>query len=421
MAFVASLVALCVLVFGSADIRRREARAGFHPLFQGMLAGINGAFLTGDLFNLYVWFEIMLITAMGLLVIGRTRAQLDGTLKYARLNLLSTIVFLLAVGILYGVTGTLNMADLALVVRNTEPSATLTIAAVLLLCGFGIKAGFFPLFFWLPASYHTGSITVQAIFAGLLTKVGVYACFRVFTLILPVGTNGIGEILSVLAAGTMIFGVLGALAHLDLRRILAYQIISQLGFMLIGLAIATPLAIASAIFYILQDILVKANLFLLAGAVHRAGGTYDLRKGGGLATRSPLLAMLFVLPALSLAGMPPLAGFVGKFLVVEAALAGGAAWLAAVALAVGFLNLFSMSRIWLEMFWKTSPMPGASARPVPAAMLAAIAILGVAVLLMGVVAEPFVAFARAAAADLVDPSAYIAAVLGDATALREGR
>ena len=411
MSAATGLVAGCVFLFGLSDLRHREARAGFHPLFQGMLAGINGALLTGDIFNLYVWFEVMLITSMGLLVLGRTRAQLDGALKYAALNLFSTLLFLIAVGILYGSTGTLNMADLARILPQAEPSASLTISALLLFCGFGIKAGYFPLFFWLPASYHTASITIAAVFAALLTKVGVYACFRVYTLIFTVEGNGIQEMLLVIAAGTMLFGVFGALTHFDIRRILAFQIVSQIGFMLIGLALSTPLGLASGAFYILHDIAVKANLFLLAGAIYRASGTYDLRKTGGLAARHPLLAVLFLIPALSLAGIPPLSGFWGKLLVVDAAFEGGVAWLGGLALFVGLLNLVSMSRIWIEAFWKTPALPRHAARRVPAPMLAAIAILCTVTLSISLMPQPFIIYAQGVAAELLDPAATIGAVL----------
>src|SRR5690606_6789405 len=194
-------------------------------------------------------FEIMLITAMGLLVVDRTRAQLDGTIKYAVLNLLSTLLLLLAIALVYGVTGSLNMADLALVMPEVGDSAALTLAAVLFLVGFGIKAGYFPLFFWLPASYHTASITVAAVFAGLLTKVGVYASFRVFFLFFESGA-GLRDLIALMAAGTMLFGVFGAAVQWDTRRILSFHIISQIGYMLLGLALATPLAVAGAIFYI---------------------------------------------------------------------------------------------------------------------------------------------------------------------------
>ncbi|MCQ4297970.1 Na+/H+ antiporter subunit D [Pseudomonas stutzeri] len=411
MVSITGILAAAVMTFGLADIRRREEQAGFYPLMLGMLAGVNGAFLTGDIFNLYVWFEVMLITAMGLLSIGRNRARLDATVRYAVLNLFSTLLFLTGVALLYGATGTLNMADLARVLPETEPSINLTLSALLLLCGFGIKAGYFPLFFWLPASYHTASITVSAIFAGLLTKVGVYACFRVFTLIFSVEDSGIREIVAVLAAGTMLFGVFGAAVQWDVRRILSFHIVSQIGYMLLGLAISTQAALAGAIFYIIHHIIVKANLFLLAGAIHRASGTFDLRKSGGLMYRNPLLAALFLVPALSLAGLPPLSGFWAKFLVIDASFRAGEHWLAGLALFVGLLTLYSMSKIWMEAFWKKPVLPRAEARRVPLPMLLAIASLGALTLVIGFMPQPLILFSQTAAAALLEPSAYLSAVL----------
>jgi multicomponent Na+:H+ antiporter subunit D len=410
MVLITGVLALAALLFGMADVRRRQERAGFHMLLQGLLTGVNGAFLTGDIFNMYVWFEVMLITAMGLMVLGRTRAQLDGTFKYAVLNLFSTLLFLTGVAILYGTTGTLNMADLARVVPTVAPSPSLTIAAMLLFCGFGIKAGYFPLFFWLPASYHTAPITVAAIFAGLLTKVGVYASFRVFTLILPIDGTGIREVVAVVAACTMLFGVFGAMVQWDVRRILAFHIVSQIGYMLLGLAIATPAALGGAIFYVVHHIIVKANLFLIAGAIHRASGTYDLRKAGGLMTANPTLTVLFVIPALSLAGVPPLSGFWAKLLVIDASFRHGDVWLAAVALFVGLMTLFSMSKIWIEGFWRPASVP-AIIRSVPLPMLAASGLLAAVTVAISCWPEPFIAYATDAAQALAEPREYIAAVL----------
>ena len=414
MVAITGLLAAATMLFGAADIRRREERAGFHPLFLGMLAGVNGAFLTGDIFNLYVWFEVMLITSTGLLAIGRSRAQIDGALRYAVLNLFSTLFFLTGVALLYGATGTLNMADLARVVPRMEPSIQLTISALLLFCGFGIKAGYFPLFFWLPASYHTASITVAAIFAGLLTKVGVYACFRVFTLIFPLEGAGMREILAVIAAATMLFGVFGAAVQWDVRRILSFHIVSQIGYMLLGLAISTEAALAGAIFYVIHHIVVKANLFLIAGAIHRAAGTWDLREAGGLLRRNPLLAALFLVPALSLGGVPPLSGFWAKFLVIDATFRAGEGLLAGVALFVGLLTLFSMSKIWIEAFWKPALAERRCAGRVPAPMLLAIGGLAAVTLAISFLPEPFVVYARSAAAGLLDPAAYVAAGLAAA-------
>jgi multicomponent Na+:H+ antiporter subunit D len=411
MVAISGLLAFAVGIFALADIRPRQERAGFHPLFLGLIAGVNGAFLTGDIFNLYVWFEVMLIATLGLLVINRGKAQLDGALKYAVLNLFGTILFLIAVALLYGATGTLNMAHLARILPGMEMSPGLTASALLFLAAFGIKAGVFPLFFWLPASYHTAPIAIAAIFAGLLTKVGVYAALRVFTLLFEMEGGFMREIVAVVAALTMITGVLGAAIQWNVRRILSFHIISQIGYMLMGLAIATPVAIAGAVFYIIHHIVVKANLFLLAGAIHRAAGTDDLRKAGGLLKSHPWLAVLFLIPALSLAGLPPLSGFWAKFLVIDASLRVEAWWLAAVALVVGALTLFSMSKIWMEAFWKKPVRVRATPRAVPVAFLIPIALLGAVTLGIGLFADPFIEYARFATAALVDPAQYIAEVL----------
>lgn len=408
MAVIASLLALCALVFALADLRQRQIRSGFYPLFLGLMTGVNGAFLTGDIFNLYVWFEVMLIATLGLITLDRTRAQIDGAIKYAVLNLFSTILFLMAVGLLYGATGTLNMADLATVLPRTESSAALNLSAMMFLLAFGIKAGFFPMFFWLPASYHTASIIVSAVFAGLLTKVGVYALFRVFTLLFEVDDGTLKPLMAFFAAGTMLFGVFGAAVQWDVRRILSFHIISQIGYIMLGLAIATPLALAGAVFYIIHHIVVKANLFFVAGAIHRATGSFDLRKSGGLMKSSPLLAVLFAIPALSLAGIPPLSGFWAKFMVVDASFQNDAAWLAAVALFVGLLTIFSMSKIWIEAFWK-EPARKLKVRPVPVAMVAPIAVLGIITLAIGFNPEPLIAFSNLAGGSMGNPSEFISA------------
>ncbi|MFN7102171.1 MAG: Na+/H+ antiporter subunit D [Pseudorhizobium sp.] len=408
MVVISSLLALCALIFSVADLRRRQIRAGFYPLFMGLMIGVNGAFLTGDIFNLYVWFEVMLIATLGLITLDRTRAQIDGAIKYAVLNLFSTILFLMAIGLLYGATGTLNMADLAIVLPQTQSSAALTLSAMMFLLAFGIKAGFFPMFFWLPASYHTASIIVSAVFAGLLTKVGVYALFRVFTLLFEVDDGMLKPMMGVFAAGTMLFGVFGAAVQWDVRRILSFHIISQIGYIMLGLAIATPLALAGAVFYIIHHIVVKANLFFIAGAIHRATGTFDLRKSGGLMKSSPMLAVLFAIPALSLAGIPPLSGFWAKLMIVDASFEGDAAWLAGVALFVSLLTIFSMSKIWIEAFWK-EPVRKLRARPVPVAMIAPIAVLGVITLAIGFYPEPLVVFSNLAADSMSDRTEFIGA------------
>jgi multicomponent Na+:H+ antiporter subunit D len=290
--------------------------------------------------------------------------------------------------------------------------------AFLLLAAFAAKAAVFPLFFWLPASYHTTPAPVGAIFAALLTKVGVYAMIRVFTLIFPSGLPWLAPLIGVAAAATMVIGVLGAAAHWEIRRILSFHIISQIGYMLVGLAIATPLALAGAVLYMLHHIIVKANLFLVAGVIRRVGGSFSLASLGGLWRRDPWLAILFAIPALSLAGLPPLSGFWAKLLVIRSGLEAEWYWLAAIALATGILTLYSMLKIWLEAFWKAppegTPLPPPLTGAARAWLLAPVAMLGGITLLIGLWTELFAAFALAAGEELLSRDAYIAAVLGAA-------
>lgn len=422
MVVITGIVAVAVAVYALADIDAPRQRFSFHPLFHILLCGICGAFLTGDLFNLYVWFEVMLIASFALLALGGERAQIDGAVKYVALNLVSTVMFLSAVGLLYGVTGTLNMAELHIRVREVENTGLLSAIAVLFLVAFGIKAAVFPLFFWLPAAYHTPPVAVSAIFSALLTKVGVYALIRVFTLIFTHDVGYTHTILLAVAAATMVTGVLGAAAQKEIRRILSFHIISQIGYMILGLALFTPLALIGAVFYLVHHIIVKANLFLVAGVANRLGGSFDLDRLGGLYRDRPWLAALFLIPAFSLAGFPPLSGFWAKLLLIQASLEVEAYWIAAVALIVGLLTIYSMTKIWTQAFWKPAPAgapAGATAAPSAAlgrvdvvCLVAPIGAMAAMTVAIGLWPEPFLALAGRAAAELLDPAGYVAAVLG---------
>lgn len=416
MVLITAIMAVVITIYQFQDPEDIE-RPMYHPLYHGLLLGVTGAFLTGDIFNLYVWFEIMLIASFGLLVIGGTKEQLDAGVKYVMLNLVMTTLFLVAVAFLYGATGTLNMADLAQRVPLIENTGLITTLSLLFLLAFASKAALFPLFFWLPASYHTASAPILAIFAALLTKVGVYAIVRCFTLIFPI-TDGLALIIGLLAALTMITGVLGAASHFDIRKILSFHIISQIGYMLVGVAIATPLALAGSVLYIVHHIIVKANLFLVGGVIKRKSGSYDLKRIGGLHRTAPLLALLFCIPALSLAGIPPLSGFWAKYLVIKPGLDTAHWYLVITALLVGVLTLYSMLKIWNEAFWKAAPKtPQKTTTPQEncsfIAQYLAIAILSAITLCIGLNPDPFVTFSLEAAHQLTDKTPYIKAVLGE--------
>ena len=416
MVVITAITALAVCIYALADVGRENEGLGYHALFNVLIAGVCGAFLTGDLFNLYVWFEVMLIASFGLLTLGGRPEQIDGGVKYVTLNLVSTILFLTGIGLLYGMTGTLNLADLS-VAAETVDQGLLSVVGMTFLIAFGIKSAVFPLFFWLPASYHTPIFAVSAVFAGLLTKVGVYSIIRMFTLVFDHDPDLFRPILLWVAILTMVTGVLGAAAQGDFRKVLSFHIISQIGYMILGLALGTTLALVGAVFYLVHHIIVKANLFLVAGVAGRLTGSTDLYAIGGLYRSAPLLAALFLVPAFSLAGFPPLSGFWAKYVLIAAAIE-IEAWIpAAAALVVGLLTIYSMTKIWAEAFWK--PHPGGVEprlslldRGTRLALMTPIAGLAALTVLIGLMPQPFVSLAEIAAAQLGDPAAYRAAVLG---------
>ena len=402
------LVALAVAIFARADVRARRRRAGFDALFLGMLAAVNGAFLTGDLFNLYVWFELMLVTALGLVTLDRRRAQIDGAIRYAAMSMMGATFMLVGIGLLYGEAGTLDLIDLSTILAGRVPSVTSSVAAYLLLAGLVLKAGLFPLFFWLPASYHTAPISVAAALAGLLTKVAFYACLRIFVLVFGVGSgtavvSGLPPLFALLAAATMLVSVLAAIAQVDVRRLLAFHVVGQVAYLMMGLALASQQGSAAAIFYTVHTMLVQTGLFLGAGAIARAAGGYDLRVLGGLIREHPRFSVLFAALALSISGVPPLSGFWAKALVIDAAFRSGnsgAGWLVAVALVTGFLTLYSMSVLWTQAFWRPRTREGHRARPIPPAMVAAVALLAACTLGLGLAIEPAVRMSRVAATQI---------------------
>jgi multicomponent Na+:H+ antiporter subunit D len=404
-------VAVTATAFSGVD-PRREAW-GYHGLLQVLLMGVSGAFLTGDLFNLYVWFEVMLVASFVLMALHRTREQIEGAFKYVTLNLIASSLFLTALGLLYGGTGTLNMADLASVFRARQIQTFELVLAMLLLTAFGVKAALFPLFFWLPASYHTPPAAVGAIFAGLLTKVGVYSLIRVFTLLFPHAPPALYALLLAQAGCTMVVGLIGALAQKDFRRVLAFNLVGHLGYTTVGLALSTPAAMAGSILYVIHHIFVITNLYLVSGIFLRLRRTTQLPALGSIYRDYPLVAILAMVPLFSLAGLPPLSGFIGKLALLRATLDAKAYWISAVILIVGVMTLLSMARLWDEGFWKEAPGPDRMS--MSRVMLIPIACLSLTTLAITVGAGPLFQLALRASEELFRPELYIEAVLKGGT------
>lgn len=403
LVLVTAVMGVATLLFLHSDCDTGNCPPLLLPLVHGLLAGVGGAFATADLFNLYVWFEVMLICALGLFVIGGRVDQLDAAFKYLALNVLATLLLLVAIGLVYGATGHLNFGALAAVWPQL-PAPLATVVLALLSLAFLMKAGAFPLFAWLPATYHTLPGPVLALVGGVLTKVGIYALLRTLDGLFAPPPLLLTEALGWIAAATMLLGVLGAAYHWDIRRILAVHIVSQIGYVLLGLTVGNEAGRAAALYYTVHIIFVKANLFFLAALVWRLTGSYDLRRSGGLYAARPGLALLFGLSALSLVGIPPFSGFWSKLLVLRETFATGHVAWSLMALGVSVLTLYSMMKIWMEAFWKPHPDPAwrpAPGRSGPA--WAAVLLLTAVSLGLGLYPEPVIAYMQAAVASLGGP------------------
>jgi multicomponent Na+:H+ antiporter subunit D len=426
-ALAAAVVSLLLMIYvqGGSAVSRPE---GLHRLMLLLLAGVSGCFLTGDLFNLYVWFEVMLIASFGLMVLGGGRTALDGAVKYGFINFLATSFFLLALGLLYGLLGTLNMADIVRVAPTANPAAMAGVAALLLLA-FGMKAAAFPVNNWLPASYHTPPAAVSALLAGLLTKVGVYALLRTLVMLLPASRDILDPVLALIAGLTLVIAPLGAIAETNLRRALGFLVIGGIGAVLLGIALPDGNGVGGGAMYILHAMLTVTGLYLAAGLIEATTGATDSRDMGGLYTASSVLSLIFLVLVLAIAGVPPFLGFWPKLLLLEAGLdgsglaAGETAWvplvLAGALLLNALLTLIAGTRLWAHIFWRAGPEGAASEAPNPRLRplstregwfgLGATAVLTFVVVALGLVPTAVLELGRAAAIDLLDPAAYIAA------------
>ncbi|MCC6071942.1 complex I subunit 5 family protein [Massilia sp. GCM10020059] len=379
------------------------------PLVHGLLAGAGGAYATADLFNFYVWFEVMLIAALGLIVAGRRPEHLEAGLKYLVLNLFGTVLLLAAVAGLYGLTGQLNYEalGLALAGRGDDPLALLL--GAMLLVALLIKAGAFPFLFWLPAAYPVLPAPLLALFTALTTKVGAYALLRVLYEVFPAAAPTYAQALGWIAVATLVAGVMGAVYHYDVRRILAFHSVSQMGYILLAVALGGAAGIAAALFFSIHHILVKANLYLIAGMIASRGGHHDLRRIGALARTDPGLAVLFALSAAALVGFPPLSGFWAKLLILrEGAAQERYLWMA-LALCTSALTLLSMAKIWIEAFWKPHPAPAAVPQgPLAPGAWAACGMLALLALALGVMPGPLIDFLHQAAATMAAPPSGLA-------------
>jgi len=412
MVLLTSIISMACLFFAFKTITPKREKFFFYPFYFFLLVGVNGAFLTGDIFNLFVFFEVMLMASYALIANGGKKHQLRESFKYVIINVFASALFVVAIAWLYSVTGTLNMAHISERVAELEQTGVLNTIALLFFIVFAMKGALFPLYFWLPRSYFGPPAAIAALFGGLLTKVGIYAIIRMFTLVFHHELTYTHKGVIVTIAGfTMLFGVLGAVSQFDFKRILSYHIISQVGYMVMGLGIYTPLAVAGAIFYIVHHMIVKTALFLFAGAAERVTGTTDLKKMGGLLKTHPALAWLFFISAISLAGIPPFSGFFSKFAIILAAFEEQQYIIAGVALLVGLLTLISMMKIFSHAFWGKQKHTSEQAKVPIGKVLAPIVPLVALTIILGLAAEPIFQYSLVVAEQIMDPSIYIESVL----------
>ncbi|OGX78238.1 Na+/H+ antiporter subunit D [Exiguobacterium sp. SH31] len=376
-----------------------------------LLVGVNGAFTTGDIFNLFVFFEVFLISSYVLIVLGGKGVQLRESIKYLLVNVIASALFVMAVALLYGVVGTLSLADLAQKIPLVENQNVITVIGVLFVIVFGMKGALVPLHYWLPGSYVVAPTPILAMFGALLTKVGVYSILRTYTLLFDTGSF-MQTFLIVLAVLTIVIGMTGAIAYNDVKLIIIYNIMIAVGVILYGIALNTQTSLEGALYYLIHDMLIKAALFMLVGMMIGITGSGQLRDMGGLITRFPLFGWTFFIAALSLAGIPPLSGFFGKLLIVQGGVADGDLFGPLLILLSSLFVLFSVIKIFLYGFWGEERrvydgplVPYMNRLIVPTLLLVAVAVA------YGFGAEAMHPFITQAIEPLVDPEIYIDAVI----------
>lgn len=405
------LITFFVVIYSFSTIGTDREKFYYYPSILFMLTGVNGAFTTGDIFNMFVFFEVLLIASYVLIVLGGEKKQLRESIKYVLVNVISSALFVVTIALLYSVVGTVNMADIAVKISEIGQPGIITVIAVLFLLVFGVKGALFPLYFWLPGSYAAPPMPVLALFGALLTKVGIYAITRTYTLFFIHDLATTHELLLVLSLITIVAGCIGALAYFDLKQIMIYNIIITVGVILFGVAQMNKAGMEGAMFYLIHDMIIKGALFLLIGIIITITGTSSLRKMGGLMKNYPSLGWMYLIAALGLAGIPPLSGFVAKLLIVKGAFDAGNVWGSIIILVSSLIVLLSVMRIFIYAFWgKPVEVPATKSGSYQKMMIPAV-LLVVLSIAYGIGSEWLVPYMTDAADVLLNPSIYIDAVL----------
>ncbi|MGM0845878.1 MAG: Na+/H+ antiporter subunit D [Bacillota bacterium] len=406
-----SIVTFFVLLYSFRSIGKDRERFFYYPMVLFLLVGVNGAFTTGDIFNLFVFFEVMLMSSYVLLVLGGTKIQLRESIKYILVNIISSALFVVMVAYLYSVVGSLNMADISVRIAEVDQPGILTVIAIMFLVVFGLKGAIFPLYFWLPGSYYAPPTPVLALFGALLTKVGVYSIIRTYTLFFYHDTGYTHNILAWMAILTIVVGCIGAIAYWDVKKIIIYNIVIAVGVILFGVSVMSPESLEGSVYYLIHDMIIKAALFLLVGIMVAITGTTNLRKMGGLIKDYPWLGWTFLIATLTLAGIPPFSGFIGKVLLVRGSFAGEAYFGGALILLSSLFVLYSVIKIFLNGIWGVPKEYHGKNKHNAFYLWGSTVTLVVIAVAYGVGAEAVRPLISQASEALADPSIYIQAVL----------
>ncbi|MDX8045895.1 Na+/H+ antiporter subunit D [Gracilibacillus sp. S3-1-1] len=411
LALTTNIVAIACVFYAPKSLSQKQEEFYFYTFYFLLIAGVSGAFITGDLFNLFVFFEVLLMASYGLIVLGGEKVQLRESLKYVLINLFSSMLFVTTIAFLYSVVGTVNMAQIAERVGEVEQTGVLTTIGILLFFVFGTKAALFPLYYWLPKPYIAPNPVISALFGALLTKVGIYSLLRVFSLIFIHERNLTHEFFIWIAALTLVFGAIGALSTNNIKLVVAYNIIPAVGFMLLGIGVYNSTGFAGSVYYLINDMIIKAALFLLVGAIAYLAGTSDLRKMRGLIHHYPLLGWMFFIAAFVLAGIPPFSGFIGKLLLLQGAMEADQIVVAIIALASSLLILLSVMRIFIRGFWGEKDESFTPNKKAARGFVFPIAFLLFFSVLLGVGAEWFYPTIEGIGDYLMNPQNYIESIL----------
>lgn len=413
MLLISAFIFFIVTIYSSQTVKKTKRRSGFFFFSSAILMGVNGSFIAGDILNLYLWLEVALTSSFILATIGEKRSKQKKSINYILIHLMGTFFILSAIGFIYGKLGTLNMASLSYQISHIEEIEAVATGLILFFAGITLKGLVLPFFFWLPSSYYNPA-PLTTLYSGLLSNVSFYVIIRFFTLFLHHDLPFWSLLLFWIGGISMIVGVVAASGQKDFHKMISFHIIGQIGFVLIPLAFNTTAGLTAALFFIAHKVITRTNIFLVSGWVYKNIGILSINSLRLTFNKSRIWRMLFFISIFSLAGFPPLSGFIGKYLVLKAGIASNHIAISLLALLAALITLFSMVKVWLKVFWEPAWNQTTNHPPLKVkeqwSLFSSVA-LAIVIVGMGVLAQPIINYCEAAATDLTNSAQYIFHVL----------